>query len=377
MKLSVLARQINHQRIDFSRALLLSISRFLFSSFSRKTAGLAKSICIFRLDGKLGDSITSTGFIESLLLERHQVTLVVSNGQGWLFEGFKDLEVIELKKGLLPSIFFISKFWKRGFSVVINTTHIMKARTVMLVSLVSGQRKISFACHSDHVFSEHLNFDSLSTPIQKRFELAFQAITGIQIPMFYRLQIPADEEAIVQGTLKRNKIDLKFFAIINPFAGARARNLNAESVLKISRLIWANKPGLKIILVGNSGDQKILADWKRRPGFSDHIVLPEVTSFWQNASLIKHSLFIVTPDTSIVHAASALEVPQIAIYRPDLGFEKNAQIWAPLSSGTAYQVVSDVGYYRGELDINFLNESALELAVGQLVLHSATDQEQI
>lgn len=326
-----------------------------------------KRICILRHDGKLGDSITATGFLHELTSSGFKVDLIVSRGQGWLFQGISGVTIHELSKGFFPALKLLFMLWNQSFDVLINTTHVMKARTVMLTALIAANRKISFACQSDAVFSEHLSFNPLTHHILDRFQIAFKVITGFERSLSYHLQIPTKDIQEVDSILKEYQILPGSFVVLNSFAGARARNLNFESVKKICQMILDINPRVDIVLMANAGDQKILGEWNQIGLPSQVKIVAKITSFWQNAALIKMSKAVISPDTSIVHAASALKKPLIAIYRPDLGFEKNLKIWAPLDGPKVHQVISEVGYSRGGLDINFLNELKLKNAISEAV----------
>jgi ADP-heptose:LPS heptosyltransferase len=52
---------------------------------------------------------------------------------------------------------------------------------------------------------------------------------------------------------------------------------------------------------------------------------PETASFDQFAALLKHAAFLVTPDTSAVHLASAFQIPCVALhFQPN----KEISIWS-------------------------------------------------
>jgi ADP-heptose:LPS heptosyltransferase len=56
------------------------------------------------------------------------------------------------------------------------------------------------------------------------------------------------------------------------------------------------------------------------------VLSPETRSFDQFAALLKHAAFLLTPDTSAVHLASAFQIPTVALYfQPD----KEIKIWEP------------------------------------------------
>ena len=82
----------------------------------------------------------------------------------------------------------------------------------------------------------------------------------------------------------------------------------------------------------------------------------------ETALLIKESALVITPDTSIVHIASAFSIPTIAIYREDKKGEHNLITWGPNSDkatiiiGSKGEKSKDIGE---EVDINNFELSEL------------------
>ena len=64
-------------------------------------------------------------------------------------------------------------------------------------------------------------------------------------------------------------------------------------------------------------------------------------------SVIKESSMVVTPDTSIVHIATAFQKPTIAIYREDKIGEDNITMWGP-NSKKAKIIIAKNSFNPGE-----------------------------
>lgn len=69
------------------------------------------------------------------------------------------------------------------------------------------------------------------------------------------------------------------------------------------------------------------------------------------AFLIKKSQLVITPDTSIVHIASAFKVRQIDIYRQDKN-DNNSVLWGPNSIFATQIFTNGIEVTENEEDIN-------------------------
>lgn len=372
-------RKLNHRRIDAGRHLALFLSRLLFDREAKlltPESGRGK-VLVVRLDGKLGDCITSTGFIEALRdqIPGSQVFVLCPRDQEWFFLSVPGVHVISIKEGILGTL--KAWWWLRTelFETVVNTSTIMKARTVFLISQARAAKKVSFACSEYKLFSHHANFDINATHVLVRYQSAFEQISGQRGSFSYHLNIPEPAIKRVQAELTKKKIlggPSEGFAnkgpmvVINCFAGARARNLSRETAMQVMAVVRRVFSEAKLVFIGNSGDMEILKEWaKSSREMREMEILPEHTDFWSNMAILNSADIVISPDTAIVHAASALKKKLIAIYRPDLGAEKNAEIWAPLDRDRlAVMLFSDPSYFsRGELDINAIDMVALEKAL--------------
>jgi hypothetical protein len=65
-KIDFFIGELNHKRIDRMRALVLSLFKVILDQkYVERNLAHADRIVIFRLDDKIGDSITSTGFLKA------------------------------------------------------------------------------------------------------------------------------------------------------------------------------------------------------------------------------------------------------------------------------------------------------------------------
>jgi hypothetical protein len=122
-------RNINHQRIDQSRKLKIFLFNLIFSPFTKISAlNEAAPILVLRMDDKLGDSITATGFLRSIKNNLPNNKLIVVSGvvSSVIYKKFDFIdEVIVAKKGFINTLVLFFKLNIYKYSAIINTSHIL------------------------------------------------------------------------------------------------------------------------------------------------------------------------------------------------------------------------------------------------------------
>lgn len=325
-------RKLNHWRIDAGRALLLKIIRFIFDRPNQQpstSSNEVAKILVLRLDGKLGDCITSTGFLRALhhAFPKAQIFVLTAPQTATIYKSFPFLTVVPVKKGLLGSLKVWWNLRRQTFDVSVNTSHIMIARTVFLIAALRSHKKISFNCPDYPLFSDHALFDPMQDHVTSRYQKVLQILghpnedLSYEIPITAAAQRTADQElAALEGSP---------FVVINSFAGARFRNFNEKTTVALVKHFLKIYPDHKIVSIGNWGDLNIIKEWQQKHQIENWFSFPSCGDIFVNCRLIEKAQLVVSPDTAIVHIACALKKDLLAVYRTDTTAEKNSRIWAP------------------------------------------------
>lgn len=364
MTLDQKIRHLNHRRIDLSRALILKLTAALVSGFSRFYPSQdRRSILILRLDNKLGDSISSTGFLRELKKAFPAQKLVVVAGAS-TFDLYSRLSFVDSvlvgKKGFFKNLFLYFKLRKNSFDFIVNTSHILNPRTLFLTAFLKAYKKISFSNTPDKIFSDHLQIDFKNQHVTARYR---QALHVMGVPHVNQLnlayEITKHENSADEATgFVRNWKEAGFkLVLLNSFAGGRLRNLSEVTTKAIVKLLLQN-PKVIVISVANRGDHDILSRWLQNESTERWVHFPQLSSLNQNLALAEACDLILTPDTSWVHIASALQKKLVAIYRQDRDpAENNSVIWAPY--GTIYRLIYSKSAADSVDDINDIEPQAV------------------
>ena len=373
MSLDQKIRQLNHRRIDFFRAIKLHLTylfcRVVQTDFVRSQPQ-PPHFLVLRLDDKLGDSITSTGFLKCLKNSDASAKVTVVAGPQTV-ELYKRLnfvdQVFESRKGVVNTLQLLKKLKKEeNFSALINTSHILNPRTLFLTAALKSVRKISFGNSRIHIFSDFINIDFLKEHVTGRYKKVLDLL-GIRFQdgdLKYRVQIADQAKADVKPALEHFKTNGIKLVALNLFAGGKLRNLNREKAHELIHLLVVES-NLKVVFLANEGDHRILKQWGLAQ-LEGVLALNHLCTLQHNIALAESSDIIVTPDTAWVHIASALDKKLVAIYRDDRdSAEANSVIWAPYL--TPFRIVYSQSNLAKPHDINDVNLNDVKKAVEQIL----------
>jgi ADP-heptose:LPS heptosyltransferase len=357
-------RSWNHRRIDFLRKFRLQVTKKFFDHrrnlISPEKAG--KNILVFRLDDKLGDAIVSTGFLRSIKVNFKDFKLIVLAGPQTA-EIYKSLtfvdEVVVCKKGFgaLLKVFLYLK--KKSYKYIVNTSHILSPRVVMLLSALKASSKTGFLNSDYKVFSATAEYDEHRHHVLIRYRQLIE-LMGVESPdLNYVLELKKESLEKAKAALAPFKRENKKIVLLNSFAGARLRNFSKATTQELVEKLTAGGQAI-VISVANSGDHRIVSEWRENSKLNNWNQLKEFSSLNDNLALLSLADLVITPDTAWVHMASALGCNLVAVYREDTE-EKNSIIWAPAHKNS--KVVMAPNIPENPFDINnFSVDEAVQAA---------------
>lgn len=359
-------RKLNHKRIDAFRSFKLLIVKVVFgpfSSFSEKNEN--HDVLVLRMDDKLGDGITATGFLREIKKKHCQGKLIVVAGKAtaelYRTSGYVD-EVYVSAKGVFKTLGLFFKLKPKNYQYIINTSHILNPRVIFLVCLLKAFKKISFGNTEYKLFSDHIEIDFSKEHITTRYRKVLE-IMNIQQPVLdYEVFIPDhDKENAVSYCKELKKNNFKIVAL-NSFSGARLRNFSEQTTKEIVKKLTTIS-NVVVLSIANEGDHRILSNWiGGSTAGKKWVHNRDFHSITQNLALINCVDLVITPDTAWVHIASALKKKLIAVYREDTNpSEVNSIIWAPY--GTDFKLIFAKNNSASPDDINNVNTEDIYRAV--------------
>ena len=301
-----------------------------YSAFNELSEG--QGILVLRMDDKLGDSVTATGFLRELKAKNKNQKLVVVAGPATaaIYRRLSYIDrVLISKKGILPTLKLFFKLKQCKYNFIINTSHILNPRVIFLASLLSAHKKISFANKTVKLFTHHIEIDFKTEHVTGRYRKVLELLAYTDSNLDYQITLDTESQSAAKQYIDQLRKKARNIIVLNSFSGARLRNFNQKTSTAIVRKLLEN-PDVLVLSLANFGDHNILSSWIDNSFNGRWINNPNLSSIEMNMALLDQCDLIITPDTAWVHIASALKKKLVAVYRKDDNSEEvNSVIWAP------------------------------------------------
>jgi ADP-heptose:LPS heptosyltransferase len=319
---------------DYLLWLILDLSKFRIIDKKR-----IKKVLIIHL-GAFGEILASTPIIDSLVNERIIVHYMLRGGRQ---------EVLENNHGVRKIILWDDDIEK-------NISVIKKESYDAAIILWPGSTRIASMCRRAGIkyrvgcfkgVKEGLSFSFTRRrfPLRRVHSVVANAqmvrLLGIT-PKKPRMNYYIDKksEAFIKKYLKMKHV--KKFVIIHPGFGAsrglepNARLWPTDRYAKVADELVSK--GYSVLITG-SDNERVIADSIYSKSKKKMIILTNgLFNFKQLAALVSRSSLVIAPDTSIVHLASALQVPVV-----DLVSRNPVWEWHPWMNHDKYVLISHFG----------------------------------
>ena len=329
-QLKILWRKVRNKRKQ--TALKESLKKWDKVPGPNKNLSEIKSICLLRWDNKLGDAIISSSLIACLNKYRPDIKLTVITGKisALWFSDIEDVTIIESPRRSLKTAQCFASY-KGMFDVVIDLGSSFSEKELVALSSLGasyyiGYNKEQYNLFNVHIDSKHINmlarYKAVATLFLDSDEFNFQ----LPSPDF---QNEINKFLSVFTSLKNDKYNVIAMNFLG--SGKYRRFSKIEALSLIDRWLDENlKDYLVFIPVPDEYD--FLRALKKECAHSDRVLLIEEKASIKNTlAILSLSDFCFTPDTSVVHMASAIDSPILAIYG---GNKVNFEEWKPLSKNS-------------------------------------------
>jgi len=289
---------------------------------------LVRKMLIFRQD-RIGDMVITTPLLRKFKKVNPGMKLVVLasplNADIIKYNPHVDRIIIR-QSGFLPAVKQIMALRREKFDVLLNlifnrtTTIGILARLVCPRSIKISQGPEKYSFYFNHFLTLERGRKHMG---ELYIELAEQVFNIRFKPEEFRYQIflPPDVNEQIDRYLGKQKSEInatgKKYIVFNISATVPRNSLSARQIIKILKYLTrdSTKPVIMISAPGDNGLKKRL---HRNVGSSSCFLFPVEGSadLLSVAALIKQAAFVITPDTAIVHVASATKTPVISMYTP-------------------------------------------------------------
>lgn len=295
-------------------------------------------ILIFSVYGRMGDCIILSVLIRELKILMPNAVIDISGNKffGLVYKYHPSISKIHklsikrdgrLKRCFLCDLISIYRMRKEGYDLLIDVSG--SSSLYMFLSYIVINPTYLMAFINNKKVNHELNMEDselkIYTSRANKLEDYLKTIEGPQFILSnrkYDFYYGKDEELRAKEFLSKVK-EPKIVAF-NIIAGNENRSLTDHEVKAILHGL-KKIPNIAVVLISSQKIRNRLFKLIEELNFSN-VYLSYDTTIWDAAALISKADVIISPDTSIVHIASALEKKIVSIYVDDLHF---ISYWKP------------------------------------------------
>ena len=360
-----LIKKINRIFQDYMREKRLKIGKYIWDRKEKAKIvegdnflkdNSIKSILFLRYDGKIGDMVVNSLMFREIkkvypdtkigVITRGAAIDIIKNNPNVdeIYEYHKDRKKI---KDLAL------KIKEEKYDLLIDFSEMLRVNQMMLINLCGARINIgldrkdwklfdlSIESGKDFKWTEH---------ITNRY-LAYLIKLGLKkesIDISYDIYLKNEKKyEIFFNKIKENKK-----LILNPYGASKHKSFSIETLENIINYLKDKDIAIILVYFGDKYEELKFLEKKYK-----YVYIPKkIESILDTAILIKKSDYVISPDTSIVHIASAFNKKMITIYPPKGGkYGVDHLVWAPESEYSKVIFCKDKTGTYDEIDINTFN----------------------
>lgn len=330
-----------------------------------------KSILFLRYDGKIGDMVVNSLMFREIKKVYPNIKIGVV-ARGAAIDIIKDNpnvdKIYEYYKDRKKIKDLALKIKEEKYDLLIDFSEMLRINQMMLINLCGARFNIGLDRKEWKLFDLSIKSDKdfkWTEHITNRY-LAYLIKLGLKkenIDISYDIYLKDEKKyEVFFNEIKENKK-----LILNPYGASKHKSFSVENLENI--INYLKNRDIAIILVYFGDKYKELEFLEKK---YKHVYMPQkIESILDTAILIKKSDYVISPDTSIVHIASALNKKMITVYPPKGGkYGVDHLVWAPKSEYSRVIFCKDKTGTYDEIDINTFNFDEMKEEILKLINNS-------
>ncbi len=289
---------------------------------------MKKRILILSHDNKVGDAIVATGLLSPLRnhLPECEIGVLCGPSNVDLYRNHPDVKWLHISRSrnVFARIWASVKARYIRYDIVVHFGLTLSNPSENLVlNIVNAKQRYLFIKHPIKSLDNDVVIAGISeeSHYSKRHELFLQKL-GISISK-YQYDIRFDQNITEPFRNPDTRV-----LVINSQGSAPERSLDLNWLHQFITDFLSQQKGIEIILLSASESHQNALIEKMLPFGNRVTVSPFHSSVGHALKVISSADVVLTPDTYAVHAASAWNIPVVALYLPG----GPTKLWAPLSS---------------------------------------------
>ena len=330
-----------------------------------------KSILFLRYDGKIGDMVVNSLMFREIKKVYPNIKIGVV-ARGAAIDIIKDNsnidKIYEYYKDRKKIKDLALKIKEEKYDLLIDFSEMLRVNQMMLINLCGARFNIGLNRKEWKLFD-------LSIKSDKDFKWT-EHITNRYLAYLIKLGLKKENIDISYDIYLKDEKKYKAFfneikeskkLILNPYGASKHKSFSVENLENI--INYLKNRDIAIILVYFGDKYKELEFLEKK---YKYVYMPQkIESILDTAILIKESDYVISPDTSIVHIASALNKKMITVYPPKGGkYGVDHLVWAPKSEYSRVIFCKDKTGTYDEIDINTFNFDEIKEEILKLINNS-------
>ena len=357
-----LIKKLNRIFQDYMREKRLKIGKYIWDRKGRVKIlegnnfledNNIKSILFLRYDGKIGDMVVNSLMFREIKKVYPNIKIGIV-ARGAAIDIIKDNpnvdKIYEYYKDRKKIKDLALKIKEEKYDLLIDFSEMLRVNQMMLINLCGARINIGLDRKDWKLFD-------LSIESGKDFKWT-EHITNRYLAYLIKLGLKKESIDISYDIyLKDEKKYETFFykikenkkLILNPYGASKHKSFNIETLENI--ITYLKDKDIAIILVYFGDKYKELEFLEKK--YKSVYIPKKIESILNTTILIKKSDYVISPDTSIVHIASAFNKKMITVYPPKGGkYGIDHLVWAPKSKYNKVIFCKDKTGNYDEIDIN-------------------------
>jgi len=330
-----------------------------------------KSILFLRYDGKIGDMVVNSLMFREIRKVYPNIKIGVV-ARGAAMDIIKDNpnidKIYEYHKDRKKIKDLALKIKEEKYDLLIDFSEMLRVNQMMLINLCGARFNIGLDRKEWKLFDLSIESDKdfkWTEHITNRY-LAYLVKLGLKkenIDISYDIYLKDEKKyEVFFNEIKESKK-----LILNPYGASKHKSFSIETLEKIINHL--KNRDIAIILVYFGDKYKELEFLEKK--YNNIYMPPKIESILDTAILIKKSDYVISPDTSIVHIASALNKKMITVYPPNGGkYGVDHLVWAPKSEYSRVIFCEDKTGTYDEIDINIFNFDEIKEEILKMINNS-------
>lgn len=357
-------RKLNRAFQDYMREKRLKIGKIIWDKKEKEEIKKGnnfikdnniKSILFMRYDGKIGDMVVNTFMFREIKKVYPEIKIgVVTKGAA------KDIirdnpnvdKIYDYEKSSRKIKKIAKEISEEKYDLLIDFSEMLRVNQMMLINLCKARFNFGLNREDWNLFDLSLKSGvdfEWTEHITKRYVAYLEKLGFIKetLKVTYDIFLTDKDSDKYKEFLK--KIESKNILVLNPYGASKHKSFSIETLDKIIKFLKSLDVAVVLLYFGN----KIRELEVLKNGNSNLYIPEEIKTIQDSSNIIKFANYVITPDTSIVHIAVALNKKTLSVYPPKGGkFGVDHLVWGPLGEKNIVIFCKDKKSQYSEIDIN-------------------------